>query len=139
MMCAIGVDLGPFVYSIRELFFYGLGHTSLSRICSLKYPSIEDTENGFFLRQSVRASHVILGLVANEITSLKPVLSPASFIYYLGASSISDAHALHRKHSWDFLPVKNKPTKTPRRVSNFLVSSRLATNRLKRRLSSCWI
>ena len=81
----MGADLGLFVYSIRELFFYGLGHTSLSRTCSLKYPSIEDTENGFSLRQSVRASHVILGLVANEITSLKPVLlSPVSFYLSLG-------------------------------------------------------
>ncbi|KAF8727619.1 hypothetical protein AX14_007203 [Amanita brunnescens Koide BX004] len=51
----------------------------LSKLHTLKYPSIEDTENGFSLRQSVRASHVILGIVANEITSTK-VLSPKAFM-----------------------------------------------------------
>lgn len=84
MVCMMRANFGPFVYSIRESFFYGLGYTSSSGTYSLKYPSIEDTENGFSLRQSVRASHVILGLVANEIASLKPVLSPVSFYLTLG-------------------------------------------------------
>ncbi|KAF8630607.1 hypothetical protein AX15_002834 [Amanita polypyramis BW_CC] len=52
----------------------------LAKLYNLKYPSVEDTENGFSLRQSVRASHVILDLIAKEILALKPVISPKAFL-----------------------------------------------------------
>ncbi|KAK2459725.1 hypothetical protein APHAL10511_008259 [Amanita phalloides] len=82
----------------------------LSKLYSLKYPSIEDTDNGFILRQSVRPSHVILGLVAKEILALKPVLSPRAFMErFFPGQKIAEDDVQPSYELFNALASSNKP------------------------------
>ncbi|KIL59186.1 hypothetical protein M378DRAFT_27110 [Amanita muscaria Koide BX008] len=91
------------LYTESEL--YGI----LSNLYSIKYPGIEESENTFALRQSVRATHVILGLVAKEILALKRSLLPRAFVERITGSKRVEEDEKPSFELFNALASSNKP------------------------------